>query len=685
MSEKRNGERREGDRLEDGFASRAGGRAEDGAGDRGEDRAAERLGDRLGALQRRLFVGRGFELGFFAAFLGRGSTRAERVVNVYGDSGVGKSFLLDRWRELAAERGRAAVFVDIRGAGRSVDAEDAIRDAWSGAADDAVLVLDHCDELGAAEQWLRESFLPGLRADALVVMASRRPLEGPWAIDPAWRSMTVHLRLEPLGYEEVREYASRLGLSDEAGDSLWVRSMGHPLAMALCGASTAGPAMQSYDSPEQWDALVRHWAGEAANEALSELLSAASIPLRFDQEALSGIVGEDVPDLLFDRLVRLSFLRRTERGWGMHDTIRDAFRRSLRARKPSTFERCRERWISLVAERLERRLGGRRPVAQELGELLQYLGSPVLRAHYRQSGFSANYLEQADESTLPEVEAYLRRRRDTAKRVRIRCSDPESGTLFRYDLDAERSLLRLTGVDPRRLLEWDRRSLRIVRDPAGAVVGLVAAVPIHRDTVPHLREWIVARAYFASLSDDRLRPLLSPPERPAGWYLLSVDMDDLEREDRRSDIVRIMLDAVLTGGLTVASPPPLPHYEEVHKSMGFETVPGATHYDYDGSTPTATYVVDVRDERLTAWLRGTIGPSVARREKPLRQEGERQFDFTPREAEVAKHLVNGATNGQIASRMYISEAAVKKHIQSMLGKAEVRNRTQLVARLLERP
>jgi hypothetical protein len=259
-------------------------------GDNRETKASlengERIGDRLESLQRRSFVGRGFELSFFDAFLERSRQRPERIVNVCGDGGVGKSFLLDRWRDVAARKGRETTSVDLRGAGRSVDAAASIREAWEridGKA--AVLFLDHCDALGVAEQWLRERFLPGLPSDAIVVMASRRPLQGPWAIDPAWRAMTVHLRLEPLGYEEVRDYASRLGLSDRDADSLWVRSMGHPLALALCAASsTPGPGIGAYDRPEGWDALVRHWTEEAESEDLGELLSAASVPILFDQE-----------------------------------------------------------------------------------------------------------------------------------------------------------------------------------------------------------------------------------------------------------------------------------------------------------------------------------------------------------------------------------------------------------------
>ena len=669
----------------------------------------ERIGDRIEALSERLFVGRAFELAFFAAFLERGAPRAERIVNVCGGSGMGKSFLLDRLRKLTEAAGRPALTVDLREAGRSAaaaarlilercGANDAAAgaDAGSNAGSDAercaeavnalaapeglVLFLDPCDDLGGVDQWLRERWFPLLRADVLIVMASRRPLQGPWAIDPAWRALIVHLELERLSYDDVREYGRRIGVADEAElDGLWVRSMGHPLALALIAAGGAGPAVRRLEQPEQWDALVRHWTEEASDPELAELLSAASVARRFDQEGLAALRGADVPDALFDRLVQLSFFRRTDHGWGMHDMIRDALRRSFRARKPDAFERCRARWIAHTVERLERKRREGRPVVRETAELLQYVGSPVLRAHYRHAGFSSAYVEEATPATAAEAEAYIRRRRDGAKPVRIRCADPESGTLYRYNLTAEECVMRLHGVEPRLLLAQDPRSLRLVRGESGDVVGLVAAVPIHRGTVPYLREAPISRAYFAALPPERLNRHCTDPAAPIGWYLLSVDMDDLEREDRRSDIMHIMLDYVLAGGIVVSSPPPLPHYEQSHLSLGFEPVAGAEHGDYGGAAAALTYAVDTRGEKLSEWLRRMVGP-VAPQEKPAAAPA---FPLTPKEREVAKHLLGGATNQQIASLMFISEAAVKKHIQSMLGKAGVHNRTQLATRLAE--
>ncbi|UUZ87056.1 LuxR C-terminal-related transcriptional regulator [Paenibacillus sp. P26] len=56
--------------------------------------------------------------------------------------------------------------------------------------------------------------------------------------------------------------------------------------------------------------------------------------------------------------------------------------------------------------------------------------------------------------------------------------------------------------------------------------------------------------------------------------------------------------------------------------------------------------------------------------------------LTPREREVAERLVNGETNAEIAASLFISEAAVKKHVNAMLHKYGVKNRTRLAKCLI---
>ncbi|MEW9702018.1 response regulator transcription factor [Paenibacillus sp. SI8] len=57
--------------------------------------------------------------------------------------------------------------------------------------------------------------------------------------------------------------------------------------------------------------------------------------------------------------------------------------------------------------------------------------------------------------------------------------------------------------------------------------------------------------------------------------------------------------------------------------------------------------------------------------------------FTAREQEVAALLVRGDTNSEIAAALFISDASVKKHVNAMLSKTGLRNRTQLTKTILE--
>jgi DNA-binding NarL/FixJ family response regulator len=51
-------------------------------------------------------------------------------------------------------------------------------------------------------------------------------------------------------------------------------------------------------------------------------------------------------------------------------------------------------------------------------------------------------------------------------------------------------------------------------------------------------------------------------------------------------------------------------------------------------------------------------------------------ELTPREWEILTLIAQGASNREIAQQLYISEKTVKNHITSLLGRLELRDRTQ---------
>ncbi|UUZ80773.1 hypothetical protein LJK88_39130 [Paenibacillus sp. P26] len=151
-------------------------------------------------------------------------------------------------------------------------------------------------------------------------------------------------------------------------------------------------------------------------------------------------------------MVRLSFIRRTGEGWRLHELIREAIRSDFRERAPAAFERCRGRAVQYYYDLIMQSADHRPDSPQKLAELLRLAGSPVMRAHFRHSRRSHYYLETVTESNLHEAEAYIRRREREARDFTIRCSDPESGSLFRFKLTAEESLLRLSALEAEELL-----------------------------------------------------------------------------------------------------------------------------------------------------------------------------------------------------------------------------------------
>ena len=58
--------------------------------------------------------------------------------------------------------------------------------------------------------------------------------------------------------------------------------------------------------------------------------------------------------------------------------------------------------------------------------------------------------------------------------------------------------------------------------------------------------------------------------------------------------------------------------------------------------------------------------------------------FTPREQRILGWLAAGLTNREIAAELGLSEKTVRNHVSTMLGKAGMRNRTQLAAAVARR-
>src|SRR4051794_19412871 len=80
---------------------------------------------------------------------------------------------------------------------------------------------------------------------------------------------------------------------------------------------------------------------------------------------------------------------------------------------------------------------------------------------------------------------------------------------------------------------------------------------------------------------------------------------------------------------------------------------------------------------LAAQLRRRPRGAAARPARPSHEH------LTPRELDVLRLLTQGLTNRQIAERLYLSVGTVKLHVERILAKLDVTDRTQAAARAVE--
>ncbi|NQX62600.1 helix-turn-helix transcriptional regulator [Paenibacillus qinlingensis] len=138
-----------------------------------------------------------------------------------------------------------------------------------------------------------------------------------------------------------------------------------------------------------------------------------------------------------------------------------------------------------------------------------------------------------------------------------------------------------------------------------------------------------------------------------------------------------------SGGIFITSPPPLGFFREAHLNLGFQLVPGIIHHNYDDKTPTPTFVLDTRGDKLEAFLRFLLKRGGFPDE--LHVSNGQDFQLTKREREVVALVLDGLTNLEIARALYVSEITVKKHVSSIYSKLSVKGRTQLIKLLASNP
>lgn len=111
---------------------------------------------------------------------------------------------------------------------------------------------------------------------------------------------------------------------------------------------------------------------------------------------------------------------------------------------------------------------------------------------------------------------------------------------------------------------------------------------------------------------------------------------------------------------------------------------GAKGYLLKNLEPQQLYEMIEGLRRGEAAISGTMATKILHEfRRPVREEQEAHGgvdELTGREIEVLEQVVTGATNKEIADRLYITENTVKIHLRNILEKLHVQNRIQAAVR-----
>ncbi|MCC7354900.1 MAG: ATP-binding protein [Anaerolineae bacterium] len=432
---------------------------------------ATRLANRLTVARRSRFVGRAAERALLRSTLAVADLPFH-VLHIFGPGGVGKTTLLNEFAAVCEESHTPAYYLDARniepvpdsfiGALRlamNLPPHQSPLDVLASHPRHHAILVDTYEILAPLDAWLRDTFLPQLPENTLIVLAGRNPPSTVWYTDPGWQALVRVLPLRNLSPEESREYLAGRMVPLEEHAAVLDFTHGHPLALSLVAdvmAQRGAFHFQPEAAPDVVKKLLEQFVQKVPGPAHRAALESCAL-VRLTTEALLAEMLA-IPDVheLFNWLRELSFVQSGPMGLFPHDLAREALVADLRWRNPDWYAELHRRARVYYTTRLQ----------QTSQELQQRVLFDLIFLH-RENAMVRPFLEwQMSGTVLTDA---------------MREADrPSLLALVRQHEGDESAYLAA---------HWFARQpqgVMVFREAAGRVVGFVAMVALHQAGV---KDW----------------------------------------------------------------------------------------------------------------------------------------------------------------------------------------------------
>lgn len=380
------------------------------------------IGDRLRSERRARFIGRELELERLLRSLSDDRTL---ITFVLGIGGIGKTSLLGAFTARLEARGVPYRIIDCEATpptpagflatlaellGRPLPSVRAAADAIAELGSPVVLALDQYEKFRLLDGWLRQELLPALPTTVRIFLFARDAAVDVWTSTPGWAALVQLLRLGPLDEPSALALLERRGVAAPARAELARLAGGHPLALELATRALEeqpNAAFSSLETQPLIESLAPMLLRAVHDSALRTLLEAACVSRRATKSVLAAMVPDVFEESRFDALQTLPFVEEAPDGLVIHETVRGALARSLRALDPRRYQELRGRAWSCLREELAH--AGKQQLWRYMADTLYLVDRPEIREAFFPGDSKIYSLETARPSDAAAIFDLVRR------------------------------------------------------------------------------------------------------------------------------------------------------------------------------------------------------------------------------------------------------------------------------------